>query len=126
MVWLYKKIKTFTTDSDKVVSSMIWGSQYDAMMNWMAKNGKTVGDSNSSIRNNTTTTGGKNTDIINNVYDLYGCHYEWTLEADRTNYRAYRGGDYDDSNSPAYRSSVFPSYTYSNHSSRATLYIKCD
>ena len=40
---LYQKIKTFTTDSDKVVSSMIWGSQYDAMMNWMAKNNMTVG-----------------------------------------------------------------------------------
>ena len=76
---LYKKIKTFTTDSDKVVSSMIGGSQYDAMMNWMAKNEKNVGDSNSSICNNTTTTGGKDTDIINNVNDLYGCHYEWTL-----------------------------------------------
>ena len=123
---LYKKIKTFTTDSDKVVSSMIWGSQYDAMMNWMAKNGKTVGDSNSSIRNNTTTTGGKNTDIINNVYDLYGCHYEWTLEANGTNSRAYRGGFYSNSGSPAIRDYDSPLNTLSHLSSRATLYIKCD
>ena len=121
---LYKKIKTFTTDSDKVVSSMIWGSQYDAMMNWMAKNGKTVGDSNSSIRNNTTTTGGKDTDIINNVYDLYGCHYEWTLEAYNSYGRALRGGYSDYDNSPANRIDNIPNDTVSNDSSRATLYIK--
>lgn len=121
---LYKKIKTFTTDSDKVVSSMIWGSQYDAMMNWMAKNGKTVGDSNSSIYNNTTTTGGKNTDIINNVNDLYGCHFEWTLEACSSGLRAGRGGYSGDIYSPAYRDGYFPDTTYSYGSSRATLYIK--
>jgi len=121
---LYQKIKTFTTDSDKVVSSMIWGSQYDAMMNWMAKNDKTVGDSNFSIRNNITTTGGKDTDIINNVNDLYGCHYEWTLEACDSKYRAVRGGYSDYVSSPADRNIFFPSSTYSDISSRATLYIE--
>ena len=121
---LYKKIKTFTNDSDKVVSSMIWGSQYDAMMNWMAKNGKNVGDSNSSIRNNTTTTGGKNKDIINNVNDLYGCHFEWTLEACDSDFRALRGGGSGGSISPAYRDSYYPYDTNSDGSSRATLYIK--
>ena len=121
---LYKKIKTFTTDSDKVVSSMIWGSQYDAMMNWMAKNGKNVGNSNSSIYNNTTTTGNKSTDVVNNVYDLYGCHFEWTLEAYDTNNRADRGGNCNSSFSPAYRNYHYPYYTFSNYSSRAALYIK--
>ena len=121
---LYKKIKTFTTDSDKVVSSMIWGSQYDAMMNWMAKNGKTVGTSNSSIYNNTTTTGNKSTDVVNNVYDLYGCHDEWTLEACNTVYRAYRGGYLSSNNSPASRGYYPPDYTYDFSSSRPTLYIK--
>ncbi len=120
---LYKKIKTFTNDNDKVVSSMIWGSQYDAMLNWMAKNGKTVGDSNSSIRNNTTTTGGKDTDIINNVNDLYGCNYEWTLEANGSYLRAIRGG-YSGDFSPAIRSLSYPYDTYSGNSSRATLCIK--
>lgn len=104
---LYKKIKTFTTDSDKVVSSMIWGSQYDAMMNWMAKNGKTVGvGSNFSIYNDTTTTGRKDTDIINNVKDLYGCHYEWTLEAYNSDSRAFRGGSDGTDNGPAFRSDL--------------------
>ena len=121
---LYKKIKTFTNDSDKVVSSMIWGSQYDAMMNWMAKNGKNVGDSNSSILNNTTTTGGKNTDIINNVNDLYGCHYEWTLEAYNSGNRATRGGYSGLNFSPAIRFNDNPYGTNSYVSSRVTLYIK--
>ena len=121
---LYKKIKTFTTDSVIVVSSMIWGSQYDAMMNWMAKNGKNVGNSNSSIYNNTTTTGNKSTDVVNNVYDLYGCHYEWTLEAYSSNSRARRAGTSGFSDSPANRTSYGPYYPYSSYSSRATLCIK--
>ena len=121
---LYKKIKTFTTDSDKVVSSMIWGSQYDAMMNWMAKNGKIVGTDNSSIYNNTAITGNKSEDIVNNVYDLYGCHFEWTLEACYTFSRAYRGGSYDDHYSPAHRTSNSPDSPYSGNSSRAALYVK--
>ena len=121
---LYKKIKTFTTDSDKVVSSMIWGSQYDAMMNWMAKNGKTVGDSNSSNTNNSYTTGSKSTDVVNNVYDLYGCHREWTLEPDDGIFRALRGGCSGNGNSPAYRNRSRPDDTSFNFSSRATLYIE--
>ena len=122
---LYKKIKTFTTDSDKVVSSMIWGSQYDAMMNWMAKTGKTVGLADNNKRNNTTITGGgEKPDIINNIYDLYGCHFEWTLEACNSNTRAKRGGFSGYDYSPASRTYDGPYYTGSLISSRATLYIK--
>ena len=118
---LYKKIKTFTNDSDKVASSMIWGSQYDAMMNWMAKNGKIVGTANSDVYNSKTITGNKSTDIINNVYDLYGCHLEWTLEA--SDARAHRGGSYLESCSPAHRDGRFPNDTHGYFSSRATLII---
>ena len=123
---LYKKIKTFTNDSDKVVSSMIWGSQYDAMMNWMAKTGKTVGSADSTgEKRNTYTVTGKNTkDVINNVYDLYGCHLEWTLEAYHSDNRADRGGYSDNLDSPAYRGDINPSLTYRDFSSRATLYIE--
>ena len=122
---VYEKMASFAETNDKFVSSMIWGSQYDAMMNWMAKTGKTVGKSDDTKRNTTTITGGgKKPDIINNVYDLYGCHYEWTLEAYSTSSRTYRGGYYRDSNSPAYRISINPDYPDSNTSSRATLYIE--
>ena len=78
-------------------------------------------------RNNTTITGGGDkTDITNNVYDLYGCHREWTLEADSTSSRACRGGVYFVSGSPASRDDYDPNTAGSNNSSRATLYIKWD
>ena len=80
---LYKKIKTFTTNSDKIVSSMIWGSQYDVMMNWMAKTRKDIGRNNGKKTNQETVTGKNESDIINNIYDLYGCHAEWCLETYR-------------------------------------------
>ena len=121
---LYSKIKGFTTAEDSVVSSMIWGSQYDAMMNWMAKNGTNVGSSISGY-NNTTKTGSKDTDVINNIYDLYGCHWEWTLEAYTSNGRDLRGGSFVFINFPADRNSYrSPDLANSIYSSRATLYIR--
>ena len=120
---LYSRIKGFTTAEDSVVSSMVWGSQYDAMMNWMAKNGTNVGSSISGY-NNTTKTGSKDTDVINNIYDLYGCHWEWTLEASNSDFRARRGGNSGISSSPADRIIYGPNRANSNFSSRATLYIK--
>ena len=122
---LYAKAKTYNKDS--VVSSMIWGSQYDAMMNWMAKLGVEV-DSETPITgatNNTSrTTGSEENDKIKNVYDLLGNSYEWTLEAIYSSYRVYRGGSYLNSYSPAYRDYYSPYDTYSFSSSRLTLYIK--
>ncbi len=134
-IWygLYKKIKTFATmenTEDKVVSSMIWGSQYDAMMNWMVKNGKNVGDVNETKVNKDNVTGKNTEDVLNNIYDLYGCHYEWTLETYDKFHRVCRGSYYGRDLSAAqrnYSSPVFESsllYTEKYFSSRATLYIK--
>ena len=120
---LYSKIKGFATAEDSVVSSMIWGSQYDAMMNWMAKNGTNI-ESSISGYNNTTKTGSKDTDVINNIYDLYGCHWEWTLEACYSSKRAFRGGHSGIRVSPAGRSYDGPNYALSIYSSHATLYVK--
>ena len=121
---LYSKIKGFATAEDSVVSSMIWGSQYDAMMNWMAKNGTNVGSSISGYNNTDKTGGSKNTDVINNIYDLYGCHREWTLEACNSSNRDRRGGYSGNSRSPANRDDNYPGLALSIDSSRATLYIK--
>ena len=120
---LYQKMASFTETGDKFVSSMIWGSQYDAMMNWMAKSDKTVGTSNSKIQNNLYITGTSSNDVINNVYDLYGCHWEWTLEASGTYSRVVRGGFSRNSFSPSDRSVDNPYNTHNYTSSRATLYI---
>ena len=93
---LYEKIKTFTTSSENLVSSMIWGSQYDAMLNWISKNtdGPTLNIDGSDGResNGEYVTGANVKDVINNIYDLYGCYGEWTLEASsNSECRTYRG-----------------------------------
>ncbi len=119
---LYSKCKSYSADN--LTSTMMWGSQYDAMMNWMAKTGKTVGTSDSSKYNTAQTTGSKEEDKINNVYDLYGCHYEWTLEANYTGSRVIRGGYYNYNPFPSYRLSYYTDTSDDYAGSRLSLYIK--
>ena len=137
---LYNMSKTYAPESDtskSVVSSMIWGSQYDAMMRWMQGNGidVTSNDSaklNGAVRNssNTRVTGAKDSkDILNNIYDLLGNNHEWTQEAGNTIYRGYRGGCYDSNyNSnfffPSSRYGTVPTNVGDLYGSRLTLYIK--
>ncbi len=124
---LYQKMNEFTTNDDKVVSNMIWGSQYDAMMNWMLKTGNDVSAFNDSKINNQHVTGQNKNDVVNNIYDLYACHYEWTLETHGSEHRSMRGGRANDStykNSPAHRTYTFLGNFSVDLSSRATLYIK--
>ena len=118
---LYSKCKSFSATN--LTSTMMWGSQYDAMMNWMAKTGKTVGTADSNKYNQEQTTGSKAKDIINNVKDLYGCHYEWTLEANDTYIRVHRGGNFDGSYSPSFRDDNLPNGTGDGDGSRLSLYI---
>ena len=94
---LYSKAKEYNTNagiSSKIESSMIWGSQYDVMMMWMQSNGIKV-TSNSeptstAVKNTSQETGQETKDILNNVFDIWGCHYEWTLETSGTHYRVIR------------------------------------
>ena len=106
---------------------MIWGSQYDAMMNWMAKNGMTVGTRPSSgNKNGSEITGNEGNDVLNKVYDLYGCHFEWTLEAtnEPTHGRVSRGGFAYGSVPPAYRNyGNGPDFDDEYNGSRLSLYI---
>ena len=84
---------------------MIWGSQYDQMMIWMQKNdidvtinigeNRNLGTTDANGNRVVGTTGTTPTDKINNVYDLYGNGWEWTLEARFAHLRATRGGNYD-------------------------------
>ena len=99
---LYQKEKEYS-GQDKlknvVGSSMIWGSQYDQMMIWMQRNGIDVTsetpkdfDGTATSKNTTRDTGTVSTDKLNNIYDLLGNSFEWTLEADLTTSRTLRGG----------------------------------
>ena len=143
---LYNRAKTYAPEknsdntenaSQKVVSSMIWGSQYDAMLKWMKGNKINV-TSNSptdlsigtASKNTTRVTGGANNgqtvskDKLSNIYDLLGNSSEWTQEASLTYCRVIRGGDSDYSVAPIGRCSGHPAGTGSNYGSRLTLYIK--
>ena len=136
---LYNKAKTYAPEnaSQKVVSSMIWGSQYDAMLKWMKGNKINVTSSSptdlsigNTSRNTTRVTGGANNgqtvskDKLSNIYDLLGNIREWTQEAISTAYRISRGGYYSGSYAPSSRADNYPASTFSSYGSRLTLYIK--
>ena len=126
---LYRTHKAYSNNS-----SMIWGSQYDAMMNWMAKNGITVGTSTvmsgtvKNVGNNATngqriTGNPKYNDKLSNVIDIYGNSYEWTLEAGITHNRVSRGGSYNLSSKPDDRSGYTAGrYRWGRCFSSLTLY----
>ncbi len=127
---LYSKQKEYTGKNGSVESSMIWGSQYDAMLNW-AKNGTDKAKiTNESLGNNSsgnvTTTGNDAyaNDSINNIRDLGGNLFEWTLEAGNTDFRVFRGSYYGFSLSPSYRDLYIPFSTNSYSGSRLALYVK--
>ena len=136
---LYTKAKTYAPDTQEntksVVSSMIWGSQYDAMMRWMQDNGADVTEKPTNTpsatlqyaeRNTGSTTGGENNkDVINNVYDILGNRLEWTQEAYSTRIRVLRGGVYGYDYSPSVRFVSCGASGYgAGNGSRFTLYIK--
>lgn len=121
---LYQKQKEYANGKNGIKSTMIWGSQYDAMMNWMAKQGKTVGTEDDSKYNNTTITGNKAEDNINNIFDLYGCHWECSIEAIGTDCRVNRNDFYDESGAPGYRGAIVPYDTGDVSGSRLTLFIQ--
>ena len=124
--------KTYTGKNGSVESSMIWGSQYDAIINWV-KNGNNEIEkaklTNTSLGNNSsrsvTMTGNSNysNDSINNIRDLGGNLLEWTLEAYGTDGRVFRGGYCNGPVSPSCRGSA-PYNTDSFFGSRVALYIK--
>ena len=120
---LYKLCKTYNTNSVK--SSMIWGSQYDAMMTWMGTDESSF-DTSKRNTDSERKTGSVETDKIRNVYDLGGNSYEWTLEAYRTNSRVNRGASYNNFayiGSPSSRGFNDPPNTDSNVGSRLALYV---
>ena len=111
--------------SNKVMSRMIWGCQWDVTCNWIANYGdkKNIRDSSTwgnyygtSVKASDGTTEIKKSDKeqilstgittftrANNIYDFAGNCVEWTQEAGSTSSRASRGGSYyfSGSGSPA-------------------------
>lgn len=119
---MYNKQKEF--NNDYVVSSMIWGSQYDAILNWALQGDDSNKVTEKSIPHGLNVTGNFETDKINNIFDLQNNYYEWTLEADYFNGRTYRGGGNTTDYSASNRRYNNPTLNYGDSSSRMTLYIK--
>lgn len=74
---------------------MIWGSQYDSMLNWaLTGSDKSKVTAKSNAPHNLDSTyqpGTQDNDKINNIYDLEGNVCEWTLEAWFSSDRVFRG-----------------------------------
>lgn len=104
---LYAYGKTYNTSS--VGSSMIWGSQYDAIMRWMQKERIDVTDI------------GTSNQTLKNIYDLCDGYYELTLEASGENRVARGVSDSDSTNSVSARIDTIPDGQVG--SSRFILYI---
>lgn len=119
---LYARQKNFAADARTIVtnldsnvkSGMIWGSQYDAMLNWMVANNVDVLNGSGSrtdgkTKNTSRITGATKynssnfNDKIQNIYDILGNSSEWTAEAYNTSIRDMRGGNYKYNDAPALR-----------------------
>ena len=124
---LYSLAKTYTNSKNSVTSQMIWGSQYDAMLNFaLTGNDKSKVESTeygnysgTVLRSGLTRT----SDKINNIYDLGGNLEEWTSEAFNTRNRARRGGVYDSSCPATFRTDLAPNFGFPHISSRPSIYV---
>ena len=132
---LYKACQNVVTGKENVKSTMIYGVQWDATMDWLKATkfqaDPSKVDTDSSSWGNYSSgskidTGSDTTYEANGIFDLAGNCLEWTQEAISTINRMLRGGNvsYSGSNGPASdRISDVPYNSSSNRSSRATLYI---
>ena len=134
---MYKVCKTIKAN-DNVATSMLWGCQWDATLRWMQTssnsevanfptNSEGKGNYKDTNGNSPIPTGSNSSYSVNNIYDMAGNVFDWTMEAYSTALRVIRGGDYSGTGSayPASdRNSNAPVDSFSNHGCRSTLYVK--
>ena len=115
-VYLSKKMYS---SSSSVVSTLVYGCQWDAMC-------KYVGDSQRTTptRSVLELTGTVTTDVSKNIYDLAGNCYEWTMEVDSSTKRVLRGGYVYYAYSINHRTGYNPAYGSGHDAFRPALYIK--
>ena len=136
---MYKVCKTIKAN-ENVETSMIWGCQWDATLRWMQTS------TNSEVANFPTNsegkgnyhgtqgdtakvipTGSNSAYAVNNIYDMAGNVFDWTLEAPSATDRVFRGGNSGNTASsyPASdRGFNSPTYSDSRIGSRSTLYVR--
>ena len=127
---LYNRAKSYSKSS--VTAGMIWGSQYDAMLNFALLNSTDSSKVNANTNGNHTgdrmKTGiwlgaSNQTDSMNNIFDLEGNMYEWTKEYGENNVYTIRGGGYTWDYPTKYRSTWGSKGSLNNTGSRISLYI---
>lgn len=146
--------KKDTNDNIITESGMIYGTLWDATMQWLAQSDISVGKTGNTtsgygnynteavtVKNSKTTiivkpsgtlkklkTGQTSYTKSNNIYDLSGNCYDWTQEASPNNSRVMRGGDccesYSDLTCSAGRAYGKPSSDDRDYTSRPHFYIK--
>ena len=113
--WLYESGATI---SDGTVltryliasNSTTWGNYSNSTFDYIASTSETPEATETKATITRIPTGSSDYTKVNNIYDLAGNVLEWTLEADSTLYRVYRGGYYY-----SYGSSNASSKRYSNN-----------
>ena len=113
---LYKACKGFTQGG--VQSSMIWGSQWDVMINFIGDHTATKAGFYKTGQNP------NEDDEYKNVNDTSSNVLEWTATAYSTAGRAYCGGNFNGANSASYRDLYYPDSANLNWGTRTQLYIK--
>ena len=151
---MYKRCKNLRGKNTNVETGIAWGNQFDRTLAWLVETGsktkEQIADDSTSWGNyrnatfeyinssgNTATknkdsntripTGSAEYTKANNIYDLSGNVWDWTMEAFFTYNRVLRGGSYGHTvtDSPAaYRGGYRPSYSYNDDGCRSALYIK--
>ena len=136
---VYKSQQMYTGKTGfSITSTLIYGVQWDAIMAWIDHNYKTnscninsfvVQSSGRGVyeqNGGPSTTGSNGNYVFNNIYDLAGNVGEWTMEANSTNNRVYRGGTYADRKDlyPAsYRATSTPTTANVRIGFRVALYL---
>ena len=133
---MYAKEKKYATQlsGTKIKSNMIYGSQWDATMRWFAKSKdnnvstypvNAQNGVNASFSGNRKSTGSVGS--VNNIYDMAGNVYDWTVELHSSNNRVLHGYYYYHTNSDYWytglRSDSNPTNSIDRFGSRIALYL---
>ena len=107
-----------------LIGGMISGAAFDQVLKFADANyDVTSGTEVSHSFDFPYNTGSQSGDIANNIYDLEGNVTEWTKEANNTNGRVFRGGDFCGRRSASHRYGYGPWNEDVNLGSRSTLYV---